>query len=55
MQAGTDYVKYGTQTYHDDRVVALALSVWCHKHKPSMIGEIKIAPVQWDEYDGYYD
>jgi len=55
MQAGTDYVKYGTQTYHDDKVVALALSVWCHKHIPSMIGEIKIAPIQWDEYDGYYD
>jgi len=55
MQPGTDYVKYGTQTFHDDRVIALALSCWCHKHIPSMIGEVRIAPVKWGEYEGYYE
>jgi hypothetical protein len=25
------YVKYGTQNYHDDRVIAFALSLWGHK------------------------
>jgi len=27
------YIKYGTQNYHDDRVIALALSLWAHKKK----------------------
>ena len=27
----TGYVKYGTQPYHDDRVISLALSLWGHK------------------------
>ena len=25
------YIKYGTQNYHDDRVIALALSLWGNK------------------------
>jgi hypothetical protein len=25
------YIKYGTQDYHDDRVIALALSLWMHR------------------------
>lgn len=29
----TTYIKYGTQTYHDDRVVAVALSVWGHRQR----------------------
>ena len=28
------YMKYGTQSYHDDRVIALALSLWGHRRKP---------------------
>lgn len=27
------YVKYGTQSYHDDRVIAFALSLWGHRRK----------------------
>jgi hypothetical protein len=27
------YIKYGTQQYHDDRVIALALSLWAHRVK----------------------
>jgi len=27
------YIKYGTQNYHDDRVIALALSLWAHQKK----------------------
>jgi hypothetical protein len=53
MQPGTDYIKYGTQSFHDDRVIALALSVWCHKHIPSMIGEVTIAPVTFNPLYGY--
>lgn len=25
------YIKYGTQNYHDDRVISLALSLWAHQ------------------------
>ena len=32
MEAG--YYKYGTQSYHDDRVIAFALSLWGHQRKP---------------------
>jgi len=32
MEAG--YIKYGVQSYHDDRVIALALSLWGHRRKP---------------------
>ena len=32
LEAG--YLKYGTQSYHDDRVISLALSLWGHKRKP---------------------
>ncbi|KKL52421.1 hypothetical protein LCGC14_2285660, partial [marine sediment metagenome] len=32
MEAG--YFKYGVQSYHDDRVIALALSLWGHRRKP---------------------
>jgi len=27
------YIKYGTQQYHDDRVISLALSLWAHRTK----------------------
>ena len=32
MDAG--YYKYGTQSYHDDRVISFALSLWGHQRKP---------------------
>jgi hypothetical protein len=32
--AEAGYIKYGTQSYHDDRVIALALSLWGHRRKP---------------------
>jgi len=32
MEAG--YFKYGTQSYHDDRVISFALSLWGHRRKP---------------------
>lgn len=37
---GTQYVKYGTQLFHDDRVIALALSTWGHRRKPWTLHEI---------------
>ena len=30
----SNYIKYGVQLTHDDTVIALALMVWGHKHKP---------------------
>ncbi len=39
MEAG--YYKYGTQSYHDDRVIALALSLWGHRRKPWFKPEAK--------------
>lgn len=33
-QANANYIKYGVQLEHDDTVIALALMVWGHKHKP---------------------
>lgn len=30
----TNYLKYGVQSEHDDTVIAVALMVWGHKHKP---------------------
>jgi len=39
---GTDYIKYGTQSFHDDRVIALALSVWAHRQRPFYLDQIKI-------------
>jgi hypothetical protein len=33
-QTQSNYVKYGVQLEHDDTVIALALMVWGHKHKP---------------------
>lgn len=38
---GSDYIKYGTQSFHDDRVIALALSIWGHRRKPSILDKIK--------------
>jgi len=35
------YTKYGTQSYHDDRVIALALSLWGHRRKPWFPVEVK--------------
>lgn len=32
MEAG--YFMYGTQSYHDDRVISFALSLWGHRRKP---------------------
>jgi len=29
MEGG--YIKYGTQNYHDDRIIALALTLWMHR------------------------
>ena len=31
-----NYIKFGVQSEHDDSVIALALMVWGHKHKPWM-------------------
>jgi hypothetical protein len=39
MEAG--YTKYGVQSYHDDRVIALALSLWGHRRKPWFKPEAK--------------
>ena len=35
------YMKYGTQSYHDDRVISLALSLWGHRRKPWFPVEVK--------------
>ena len=39
MDAG--YFKYGTQSYHDDRVISFALSLWGHRRKPWYKPEVK--------------
>jgi len=39
MEAG--YFKYGTQSYHDDRVISFALSLWGHRRKPWYKPEVK--------------
>jgi len=33
-QSQSSYIKYGVQLEHDDTVIALALMIWGHKHKP---------------------
>jgi len=38
----TSYIKYGTQTYHDDMLIATALSVWGHKYRVPMKPQIKM-------------
>lgn len=43
---GMNYIKYGTQSFHDDRVIALALSCWGHRIKPSLMDVIKIGGVK---------
>jgi hypothetical protein len=30
----TNYIKYGVQLEHDDTVIAVALMIWGHRHKP---------------------
>ena len=39
MEAG--YYKYGTQSYHDDRVISFALSLWGHRRKPWYTPEVR--------------
>ncbi len=39
MDAG--YIMYGTQSYHDDRVISFALSLWGHRRKPWYKPEVK--------------
>lgn len=51
--AGSDYIKYGTQAFHDDRVIALALSVWGHRRQPTMLDGIKIRGISYDPLGGY--
>lgn len=53
--AGSDYIKYGTQSFHDDRVIALALSCWGHRRKPTMVDRIKIRGMNHDILGGYGD
>jgi len=43
---GTDYIKYGTQSFHDDRVIALALSCWGHRRRPTYLDKLKIRGVK---------
>lgn len=43
---GMNYIKYGTQSFHDDRVIALALSCWGHRVKPSLMGDIKLRGIR---------
>ena len=33
-QTQSNYIKYGVQLEHDDTVIAVALMVWGHRHKP---------------------
>lgn len=46
------YIKYGTQQYHDDRVIALALSLWAHRSKQVPRG--KPRGVEIDPFDTKY-
>lgn len=39
MEAG--YIMYGTQSYHDDRVISFALSLWGHRRKPWYNPEVR--------------
>ena len=49
---GSDYIKYGTQSFHDDRVIALALSVWGHRQRPSILHEVKMRGINYDILGG---
>lgn len=40
------YIKYGTQSYHDDRLIALALSLWAHRKPP--IPKAKPRGIEYD-------
>lgn len=49
---GSDYIKYGTQSFHDDRVIALALSCWGHRQQPTLMDKIQIRGIAHDPF-GY--
>ncbi len=53
--AGSDYIKFGTQTFHDDRVIALALSCWGHRRRPTMVDKIKIRGVKYKPLEENYE
>ncbi len=46
------YIKYGTQSHHDDRVIALALSLWAHRTK--QIPRAKPRGVEIDPFKKIY-
>ena len=46
------YIKYGTQSFHDDRLIALALSLWAHKGRKIPRGKPK--GIQYNTYEKMY-
>lgn len=46
------YIKYGTQQYHDDRVISLALSLWAHRTK--QVPRAKPRGVEFDPFSKVY-
>jgi len=50
VMPGTDYIKYGTQSFHDDRVIAFALSLWGHRQKPIIVHQVKPRGLSFDIY-----
>jgi len=54
-KVGTNYTKYGTQSFHDDRVIALALSAWGHRNKPWNIDKINLLGGSFEMKGGDYE
>jgi len=53
MDAG--YIKYGTQSYHDDRVISFALSLWGHRRKPWYPPEVQFFDYGYSQTIRKYD
>ena len=50
VMPGTDYIKYGTQSFHDDRVIAFCLSLWGHRQKPIIVHQVKPRGMNFDVF-----
>ena len=48
VMPGSDYIKYGTQSFHDDRVIAFALSLWGHRQRPVLVHQVRPRGLDYD-------
>lgn len=47
------YIKYGTQSYHDDRVIAFALTLWAHRRK--QVPRAKARGIEYEPFKKIYN